>query len=67
MPSPRMIPCPHFTLLEDSNWSYVPRTHTNAAADATLAYAADFTTRGEILTAKAAGSKILQVAVGTPA
>ena len=67
MPVPTLIPCPHFTLLEDSNWSYAPRTYANARADATLAYAADFTTRGEVLTAKAAGAKILQVAVGTPA
>lgn len=59
--------CPHFTLEEHPSASYAPRTHANAAADATWAYAVDFTTAGEVLTAKAAGDRILQTKVGTPA
>lgn len=59
-------PCPHFTLREDVSPSYAPRTYANAKADATFAYAVDFTTAGERLTQRAAGTRILQVPVGTP-
>ena len=61
-----LVVCPHFTLEEHADWSYVPRTKANAKADATWALAVDFTTAGELLTAKAAGQKLLQTKVGRP-
>jgi hypothetical protein len=66
-PAPVAAEYAHFALEEDASPSYQPRTLTNAEADATWAYAVDFDTAGERLTAAAAGAKLLQVRVGTPA
>lgn len=60
-----LVECPHFTLEEHGVSGYGPRTFANAKADATWAYAVDFTTSGEQLTKRAAGERILQIPVGT--
>lgn len=41
-----------YIFLEDSEYSYSSRTKINASADATIAFAVDFTTSGEELTKK---------------
>lgn len=61
-----LVVCPHFTLQEHAASGYGPRTFANAEADATWAYAIDFSTSGERLTARAAGARLLQTKVGTP-
>ena len=53
-----------FELIEHEDWKYQARTAVNAKADVTLAFAIDFTTAGEKLTAKLAGKKILQIPLG---
>jgi len=50
------------TIVETSSASYAPRTYFNArAADATVAFAMDASTRGELLTKKAAAERYLFV------
>ncbi len=52
------------TILEHTSSSYSPRTYINAAkANATIAFAADFTTAGEKCTHKAAGDKYLALSL----
>ncbi|WP_052195829.1 putative molybdenum carrier protein [Delftia sp. ZNC0008] len=50
------------TLLEHSSSGYVGRTFANAtSADLTLAFACDFTTAGEKLTARSAASRLVRL------
>lgn len=54
-------------LVEDTSWSYAPRTWHNAkSADLTIAVALDYTTHGEALTKKAAGDRFLALPFNTP-
>lgn len=53
-------------IVEHPSAGYKPRTLHNAQqADATIAFAVDFSTAGEKLTRKAAGDKYLAVPLGT--
>lgn len=55
---------PKLTIKEHSSSSYGPRTKFNAeSADLTIAFATDFSTAGEKLTHKVAGSRYLGVAI----
>lgn len=52
-------------LEESSSTSYATRTYENARnADYTVAFAVDFTTSGEICTAKAAGNSLVKIKMG---
>lgn len=53
------------TIAESTSASYPPRTYYNAtSSDLTVAFAVDFTTAGERLTAKAAKGKYLAIPLG---
>lgn len=52
------------TVKEHSSSSYAPRTYYNASqADLTVAFAVDMTTKGELLTKKAAGEKYIGITI----
>lgn len=60
-------PRPPLELVEHVSAFYGPRTGENArAADVTVAFAVDFSTAGEKLTAKAAGSRYIGILFGSP-
>lgn len=56
---------PDLTLYEHADFSYAPRTRENAqGADVTVAFAVDYTTAGERLTARVAGDRFIKIPYG---
>lgn len=54
-----------FEIKEHKSSGYAPRTYHNASVgDLTVAFAVDFTTAGEKLTKKAAGSRFVSIDIG---
>lgn len=59
---------PALSLYEHADYSYVPRTKENAqGADVTVAFAVDYSTAGERLTAREAGKRYIKIPFGTDA